>query len=57
MDLCRDARRYNAFVVHGWLVLRFSWEDVMLHPDDVRAVLEAAVAERTQQLCPGCRAA
>ncbi|KAA1427434.1 DUF559 domain-containing protein [Nocardioides antri] len=52
-----DARRYNAFVVNGWLVLRFSWEDVMLHPDDVRAVLVAAVEERTNQLCPTCRRA
>lgn len=56
-DLTQDARRYNAFVVAGWLVLRFAWEDVMFRPDDVRAVLEALVHERTQVLCPGCRAA
>ncbi|MEJ7795972.1 MAG: hypothetical protein WKF50_10505 [Nocardioides sp.] len=49
--LCRDARRYNRFVVNGWLVLRFSWEDVMFHPDEVRRVLEAAVAERTERQC------
>lgn len=55
--LRRDARRYNAFVVRGWLVLRFVWEDVMSHPDAVRSVLMAAVAERTEQLCSGCRAA
>lgn len=55
--LCDDARRYNRFVVRGWLVLRFSWEDVMFHADEVRRVLEAAVAERTEQRCPGCRAA
>jgi very-short-patch-repair endonuclease len=55
--LRRDARRYNRFVVNGWLVLRFSWEDVMFHPLRVREVLVAAVAERTQHLCPGCRAA
>ena len=48
-----DARRYNAFVVNGWLVLRFCWEDVMFHPDEVRLVLEAAVAERTERRC-GC---
>jgi hypothetical protein len=47
--LARDARRYNVMVVHGWLVLRFSWEDVMFHPDDVRAILEAAVTEREQR--------
>ncbi len=52
-----DARRYNAFVVHGWLVLRFCWEDVMFNPLLVKAVLEAAVAERTALLCPGCRSA
>jgi very-short-patch-repair endonuclease len=55
--LRRDARRYNAFVVRGWLVLRFVYEDVMFHPLEVRAVLMAAVAERTEQLCSGCRAA
>jgi hypothetical protein len=49
--LARDARRYNLMVVHGWLVLRFSWEDVMFHPDDVRAILEVAVAERTERPC------
>jgi very-short-patch-repair endonuclease len=52
--LARDARRYNQFVVHGWLVLRFAWEDVMFRPHEVRAVLLAAVAERTERQC-GCR--
>lgn len=49
--LARDARRYNQFVVHGWLVLRFAWEDVMFHPREVREVLLAAVAERTERCC------
>lgn len=48
-DLKRDARRYNAFVVHGWLVLRFVWEDVMFDPAYVREVLAAVVHERTQR--------
>jgi len=48
-----DARRYNSFVVAGWLVLRFTWQDVMRHPDRVREVLVAAVTRRTQQ--PRCR--
>ncbi|ANH38318.1 hypothetical protein I601_1888 [Nocardioides dokdonensis FR1436] len=39
--LHRDARRYNAFVAAGWLVLRFSWEEVMLHPERVAAVPRA----------------
>lgn len=42
--LASDARRYNRLVVRGWMVLRFSYEDVMFHPDQVRAVLVAAVA-------------
>ena len=50
--LARDARRYNQFVIHGWLVLRFSWEDVMFRPLEVRAVLQAAVMERDKRC--GC---
>lgn len=42
--LAEDARRYNVLVVNGWLVLRFSWEDVMFDPDYVREVLVAVVA-------------
>lgn len=42
--LASDARRYNELVTRGWIVLRFSYEDVMFHPDEVRRVLVAAVA-------------
>jgi len=31
--LASDARRYNRLVVGGWMVLRFCYEDVMLHPE------------------------
>lgn len=44
--LVRDARRYNDLVVNGWLVLRFTWEDVVLEPERVAAVLAAAVEAR-----------
>jgi very-short-patch-repair endonuclease len=54
--LTRDSRRYNLFAVNGWLVLRFTWEDVVFHPLEVAAVLRAAVAERAQR-CIGCRGA
>ena len=37
--LRRDCRRYNAIVAAGWVLLRFSWEDVMHDPDYVRSVL------------------
>ena len=42
--LAADARRYNELVIRGWIVLRFSYEDVMFHADEVRRVLLAVVA-------------
>ncbi|WP_341928081.1 DUF559 domain-containing protein [Nocardioides psychrotolerans] len=44
----RDCVRYTALTVAGWLVLRFTWEQVMRSPSYVRAVLddlEVALAE------------
>ena len=55
--LARDARRYDDFVVRGWLVLRFAWEDVMFDQAWVASVLTAAVAERSDRRCWACRAA
>jgi hypothetical protein len=43
-QLERDCARYNTFVLAGWRVLRFSWEQVMFRPGYVRDCLEAAVA-------------
>lgn len=37
--LKRDCARYNALVLRGWLVLRFSWEHVMHEPAYVRDCL------------------
>ena len=37
----RDCRRYNALVVRGWLVLRFTWEQVMFEPGLVAATVRA----------------
>jgi very-short-patch-repair endonuclease len=34
-----DVRRYTAMVRLGWLVVRFTWDDVMHKPEYVRAVL------------------
>lgn len=48
--LKRDARRFNLLVVDGWIVLRFTWEDVMFDRDYVVAVLRAVVHARTQVL-------
>ena len=38
-----DRRRGNALVLAGWRVLRFSWEDVVQHPDHVVACVRAAL--------------
>lgn len=40
----RDCRRYNGLVVRDWLVLRFTWEQVMFEQELVAAVLRALVA-------------
>lgn len=37
----RDCWRYNALVVAGWTVLRFTWQQVMLSPAYVASVLRA----------------
>ena len=43
-----DCERYNALVVGGWTVLRFTWEQVMFAPhmvvDTVRAAMALPVA-------------
>jgi very-short-patch-repair endonuclease len=55
--LRRDARRYNLLVIDGWIVLRFSYEDVMFDPEYVFDVLNMVVDTRTQVgLCPLCAA-
>ncbi|MBC9823980.1 DUF559 domain-containing protein [Terrabacter sp. MAHUQ-38] len=45
----RDCRRYDELAVRDWLVLRFTWEQVMFEPAWVRATLAAAVALRRSQ--------
>jgi very-short-patch-repair endonuclease len=44
LALTRDCVRYNAFALAGYVVLRFSWEQVMLQPAYVEACLRAFVA-------------
>jgi hypothetical protein len=44
--LIRDCERYNALVLRGWTVLRFSWEHVMFEPEYVRACLSRAGPRR-----------
>ena len=55
--LRRDARRFNLLVVDGWIVLRFTWEDVMFDRPYVLDVLRSVVDARTQvHRCPACAA-
>lgn len=46
--LARDAHRYNLMAVAGWLVLRFSWDEVMFRPERVEEILVLAVKRRTE---------
>ncbi|QBX55885.1 DUF559 domain-containing protein [Nocardioides seonyuensis] len=43
-DHDEDCVRYNALVVAGWTVLRFTWEQVMFSPSEVVATVRAALA-------------
>lgn len=42
----RDRDRQNALVLDGWLVLRFTWEQITERPDEVVAAVMAAVLRR-----------
>lgn len=42
----RDRWRQNALVLDGWLVLRFTWEQISERPHEVIAIIQAAVAQR-----------
>lgn len=43
-----DVRRYTAMVCLGWLVARFTWDDVMHRPDYVAATIARLVQLRTK---------
>jgi hypothetical protein len=42
----RDRWRQNVLTVDGWLVLRFTWQQIVERPGEVIAVIRAAVARR-----------
>ena len=48
--MSRDAERYDELVSRGWLVLRFTWEQVMLRPVWVARVIERTVRRRLAEL-------
>ena len=45
-----DRRRQNLLVLDGWLVLRFTWEQITRDPGGVVACIRAAVAQRKRSL-------
>lgn len=48
----RDCVRYTAMTVEGWLVLRFTWHQVMHSPSYVRAVLADLVRRTDERAMP-----
>lgn len=42
-DYRADRRKANAFLLGGWMLLRFSWEDVLLDPAYVVSTVRAAL--------------
>ncbi len=55
--LRRDAKRYDEFVVRGWLVLRFAWEDVMSRPALGALNARGRRSGTCDRRCATCRAA
>ena len=47
--LRRDCRRYTGLGARGWVVLRFTWDEVMFDPDYCRRALQDVVDLRLQQ--------
>lgn len=48
----KDVRRYTLLTADGWMVLRFTWDDVMLRPGWVREVLARAVGDARTEVRP-----
>lgn len=45
----RDCRRYTELGARGWVVLRFTWHEVMFQPDYVRRMLKMTVGARAER--------
>jgi very-short-patch-repair endonuclease len=42
----RDRARQNLLVLDGWLILRFTWQQVVRHPEQVAGIIRQAIASR-----------
>lgn len=44
----RDRARQNLLIVDGWIVLRFTWEQIVNDPEGVIRIISAAIAQVTR---------
>ncbi|GAB3033489.1 hypothetical protein GCM10011376_30700 [Nocardioides flavus (ex Wang et al. 2016)] len=44
----KDVRRYTLLAADRWVILRFTWDDVMMRPDWVREVIARAIGVDTR---------
>jgi very-short-patch-repair endonuclease len=51
--LQRDLRRQNRIVLEGWLVLRFTWADVVERPGEVAATVARALGAASRRYADG----
>ena len=47
----KDVRRYTQLAREGWTVIRFLWDDVVNHPDQVRSAIADVVALCERATC------
>ncbi|MBW3667252.1 MAG: endonuclease domain-containing protein, partial [Actinobacteria bacterium] len=48
-----DRRRDRIAAMHGWLVIRVTWQDIKERPDEVIAAVGQLLHTRTSNLNPG----
>jgi very-short-patch-repair endonuclease len=41
-----DRQRDREAALHGWIVVRFTWQDVIERPDEVSSTVRSLIAER-----------
>lgn len=55
--LKRDCRRYTGLAARGWVVLRFTWDEVMFEPDYVIDAVRATIQARRRTTTNAARSA
>lgn len=52
----RDRQRQNMLTLEGWVVLRFTWEQITRQPETVRASVRRAMAQQRERQSSGWKA-